>query len=157
MPLLDWPGAERIMGFGGQPMIFKGDTLGVLGVFSRARIQPDEFEWLRMFADQAAVALVNARAFEEVARLREQIELERDHLRAEVREALAFGDIIGESPALQSALRHVEQVAPTSARVLLPGESGTGKELIASAIHDRSSRRHRAFVRVNCASVHGDL
>src|SRR4026209_1192936 len=157
MPLLDWPGAERIMGFGGQPMIFKGDTLGVLGVFSRARIQPDEFEWLRMFADQAARALVNARAFEEVARLRQQIELERDHLREEVREALAFGNIIGKSPALQAVLRQVERVAPTSASVLLLGESGTGKELVASAIHDRSARRQQPFVRVNCASVHAEL
>jgi transcriptional regulator with GAF, ATPase, and Fis domain len=152
-----WASAEGIMAFAGQPLIFKGETLGVLAVFSRARIDQEQFQWLRTFADQAAVALANARAFEEVARLREQIELERDHLREEVREALAFGDIIGESPALQSVLRQVEQVAPTSASVLLLGESGTGKELVASAIHDRSSRRHRAFVRVNCASVHADL
>ena len=152
-----WASAEGIRAFAGQPLIFKGEALGVLAVFSRAHINQDQFQWLRTFADQAAVALANARAFEEVARLREQIELERDHLREEVREALAFGDIIGESPALQSVLRQVEQVAPTSASVLLLGESGTGKELVASAIHDRSSRRHRAFVRVNCASVHADL
>jgi len=48
-------------------------------------------------------------------------------------------------------------LAPTNASVLLLGQSGTGKELVASAIHDRSPRRHRAFVRVNCASVHADL
>jgi transcriptional regulator with GAF, ATPase, and Fis domain len=153
----EWVRAERIMGFGGQPMIFKGETLGVLGVFSRARIQQEEFEWLRMFADQAAVALVNARAFEEVARLRQQIELERDHLREEVREALALGDIVGESAGLQMVLRQVERVAPTNASVLLLGESGTGKELVASAIHDRSARRQQPFVRVNCASVHAEL
>jgi transcriptional regulator with GAF, ATPase, and Fis domain len=153
----DWVRAERIMGFGGQPMIFKGETLGVLGIFSRARIPQDEFEWLRTLADQAAVALANARAFEQVARLRQQIELERDHLREEVREALAFGNIIGESSALQMVLRQVERVAPTSASVLLLGESGTGKELVASAIHDRSARRQRPFVRVNCASIHAEL
>src|SRR5262252_8867326 len=152
-----WASAEGVMAFAGQPLIFKGETLGVLAVFRRAHIDQEQFQWLRTFADQAAVALANAQAFEEVARLREQIELERDHLREEVREALAFGDILGESPALQSVLRQVEQVAPTSASVLLLGESGTGKELVASAIHDRSSRRHRAFVRVNCASVHADL
>src|SRR5262245_60984293 len=97
----EWASAEGIMAFAGQPLIFKGETLGVLAVFSRAHVDQEQFQWLRTFADQAAVALANARAFEEVARLREQIELERDHLREEVREALAFGDIIGEGPALQ--------------------------------------------------------
>ena len=153
----EWAKAEGIVAFAGQPLIFKGETLGVLAVFSRARISHSQFRWLRTFADHAAVALANARAFEEVARLRRQIELERDHLREEVREILALGDIIGESPALQSVLRQLERVAPTSASVLLLGESGTGKELVASAIHDRSSRRQQAFVRVNCASVHADL
>jgi transcriptional regulator with GAF, ATPase, and Fis domain len=77
----EWASAEGIMAFAGQPLIFKGETLGVLAVFSRAHIDQEQFEWLRTFADQAAVALANARAFEEVARLREQIALERDHLR----------------------------------------------------------------------------
>ena len=153
----EWARMEGIVAFAGQPLIFKGETLGVLAVFSRAAIRQDQFDWLRTFADQAAVALANARAFEEVARLRQQLELERDHLREEVREALALGDIVGESPALHAVLGQVARVAPTNASVLLLGESGTGKELIASAIHDGSSRRHRAFVRVNCASVHADL
>ncbi len=153
----EWARREGIVAFAGQPLIFKGETLGVLAVFSRATIRQDEFERLRTFADQAAVALANARAFEEVARLRQQLELERDHLREEVREALAFGDIVGDSKALRAVMRQVERVAPTNASVLLLGESGTGKELVASAIHDRSARRHRAFVRVNCASVHTDL
>jgi transcriptional regulator with GAF, ATPase, and Fis domain len=76
-----WASAEAIMAFAGQPLIFKGEILGVLAVFSRAHIDQEQFQWLRTFADQAAVALANARAFEELARLREQIELERDHLR----------------------------------------------------------------------------
>jgi transcriptional regulator with GAF, ATPase, and Fis domain len=153
----EWAKAEGIVAFAGQPLIFKGETLGVLAVFSRVHIGQDQFEWLRTFADHAAVAIANAQAFDEVTRLRQQIELERDHLREEVREVLAFGDIIGDSPALKGVLRQVERVAPTDASVLLLGESGTGKELIATAIHDRSSRRDRALVRVNCASVHADL
>ena len=76
-----WASSEGIMAFAGQPLIFKGEIVGVLAVFSRAHIDQEQFQWLRTFADQAAVALANARAFEEVARLREQIELERDHLR----------------------------------------------------------------------------
>ncbi len=153
----DWARAEELVAFAGQPLIFRGEILGVLAVFSRAQIQEGQFGWLRTFADQAAVAIANARAFEEVARLRQQLELERDHLREEVREALAFGEIIGHSPALQTVLQQVELVAPTDAAVLVQGESGTGKELVASAIHERSPRRHRALVRVNCASVPADL
>ena len=149
----EWAKAERIVAFAGQPLIFKGKTLGVLGVFSRVHIDQDQFEWLRTFADHAAVAIANAQAFDELTRLRQQIELERDHLREEVREVLALGDIIGESPALKGVLRQVERVAPTDASVLLLGETGTGKELIARAIHKRSKRSSRAFVSVNCAAI----
>ena len=149
----EWAKAERIVAFAGQPLIFKGKTLGVLAVFSRAHIDQDQFEWLRTFADHAAVSIANAQAFDELTRLRRQIELERDHLREEVREVLAFGDIIGESPALKGALRQVERVAPTDASVLLLGETGTGKELIARAIHKRSKRSSRAFISVNCAAI----
>jgi transcriptional regulator with GAF, ATPase, and Fis domain len=153
----EWARHEAITSFAGQPLIFRGEILGVLAVFRRAEMNETQFGWLRTFADHAAVAIANARAFEELTRLRHQLELERDHLRHEVREALAFGDIVGESPALKAVLRQVELVAPTDATVLVLGESGTGKELIASAIHDRSARRQRALVRVNCASIPADL
>ena len=76
----EWARAEGIMAFAGQPLIFRGEILGVLAVFSRDHIDQEQFQWLRTFADHAAVALANARAFEEVACLREQIERERDHL-----------------------------------------------------------------------------
>ena len=152
-----WAEHEGIVSFAGQPLIFRGEILGVLAVFSRAEMDESQFGWLRTFADHAAVAIANARAFEELTRLRHQLELERNHLRHEVREALAFGEIVGDSPALKAVLRQIELVAPTDATVLVLGESGTGKELIASAIHDRSARRQRALVRVNCASIPAEL
>src|SRR5262245_52630346 len=68
-------------------------------------------------------------------------------------EAHSFTEIVGRSPALRDALRHVEVVAPTDSTVLILGETGTGKELIARAIHDRSGRRERALVRINCAAI----
>ena len=89
-------------------MIFRGEILGVLAVFSRAEMDESQFGWLRTFADHAAVAIANARAFEELTRLRHQLELERNHLRHEVREALAFGEIVGDSPALKAVLRQIE-------------------------------------------------
>jgi formate hydrogenlyase transcriptional activator len=70
---------------------------------------------------------------------------------------LRFGQVIGKSPALESVLEQVEQVAPTDSTVLIQGETGTGKELIAHAIHNLSSRCGRPFVRLNCAAIPLDL
>jgi formate hydrogenlyase transcriptional activator len=69
----------------------------------------------------------------------------------------AFRDIVGRSAPLRDALRQVEVVAPTDATVLILGETGTGKELLARAIHDRSERRERTFVKINCAAIPSGL
>src|SRR6267154_610506 len=68
-----------------------------------------------------------------------------------------FEQIIGNSPALESVLEQVEQVAPTDSSVLIQGETGTGKELIARAIHNLSKRCGRPFVKLNCAAIPFDL
>jgi formate hydrogenlyase transcriptional activator len=68
-----------------------------------------------------------------------------------------FEQIIGNSPALERVLEQVKHVAPTDSTVLIEGETGTGKELIARAIHSSSSRRGRAFVKLNCAAIPLDL
>jgi len=68
-----------------------------------------------------------------------------------------FEEIIGESRALRDTLRQVKVVAATDATVLVLGETGTGKELIARAIHNRSSRRERTFVKINCAAIPSGL
>ncbi|MDJ0910487.1 MAG: sigma 54-interacting transcriptional regulator [Woeseiaceae bacterium] len=93
----------------------------------------------------------------ENARLREELERERDYLREEVNVALNFGKIVGTSPALQRMLQRVEAVANTPASVLVLGESGVGKELIARAIHTRSPRADGPLVKVNCASIPKEL
>jgi transcriptional regulator with GAF, ATPase, and Fis domain len=108
-----------------------------------------------VFADQAAVSIANARAFEEIHALQEQLKQENDYLRSEVNES--FGGLLGQSSALKTILSQIELVAPTEASVLILGESGTGKELIARALHDRSNRARRALVKVNCASIPRDL
>ena len=154
----EWARAEGIRSFAGHPLVFRGEVLGVLAVFCRDGIGAERFEQLRGFAAQAAVAIANSRAFaERGARLREQLELERDYLREEVRAARAHGAIVGSSPALRTALEQIELVAPTDASVLVLGESGTGKELVAQAIHERSARAAAPLVRVNCAAVPREL
>ena len=97
------------------------------------------------------------RALAENARLREELEHERDYLREEVNVALNFGRIVGTSQALRRMLKRIEAVADTPASVLLQGESGVGKELVAREIHGRSQRADRPLVKVNCASIPKEL
>ena len=153
----DWARDEGIRGFAGQPLVFKGDILGVLAIFTRTPLGQPCLDWLRTIADLAAASIANARAFEEIQSLRGRLELENAYLREEVSEARAYGDILGHSPALRTIIEQIELVAPTDANVLILGESGTGKELVAQEIHRRSERGARAMVRVNCASVPREL
>lgn len=95
--------------------------------------------------------------FEEIRRLKEELEQERDYLRAEVNTAANYGEIIGHSPALMRALAQIEVVTKTPLSVLVLGESGVGKEMIARAIHAGSHRANKPLVKVNCASISKDL
>ena len=153
----EWARQEGLVSFAGHPMIFRGETLGVLAVFRRSEASDTCFGWLRTMAGAAAVAIANARAFEENESLRYRLEQERDYLREEVETVGAFGEILGRGPALQRVLRQVEMVAGTGASVLITGETGTGKELIARAIHQRSPRAQKPLVKVNCGSIPREL
>lgn len=93
----------------------------------------------------------------ENARLRDELERERDYLREEVNVAMNFGRIVGTSPALRRMLNRIEAVAETPANVLVQGESGVGKELVAHALHVRSPRAAGPLVKVNCASIPKEL
>jgi formate hydrogenlyase transcriptional activator len=93
------------------------------------------------------------KALEEVQRLRDQLQRENVYLQQEVKSALGHRGLIGNSTALRKVLEQVDQVAGTNSSVLLCGETGTGKELIASAIHELSSRGKRPMVRLNCAAI----
>ncbi len=134
----EWAAREHIRSFAGQPLVFGGETLGVIAVFSRVELSEIDIRWLRLFANQAAITLVNARAFEEIERLKRRLELENEYLREEISQSQAFGDLVGSSPGLQKVLEQIDLVAGTNANVLILGESGTGKELVARAIHQRS-------------------
>lgn len=153
----EWARGEKLAGFAGHPILFRGEILGVLAVFRRTEPGDECWEWLRTMADAAAVAIANARAFEQVEALRHELEMERDYLRQEVREEGNFGEILGRSAALNRLVSQVEMVAPTDANVLIQGESGSGKELVARAVHQRSSRSHKSMVKVNCGSIPREL
>ncbi len=96
-------------------------------------------------------------AFEEINRLKSRLENERDYLKEEIQLVHNFENIIGQSQSLQYALFKVEQVAQTDTTALILGETGTGKELLARAIHDKSRRKKRPLIKVNCASLSSNL
>jgi len=97
------------------------------------------------------------RAFEEIQRLKAQLEMQNAYLEEEVVEAKAFGELVGQSQVLRHIVNQIDLVAPTEASALILGESGTGKELVAREIHQRSRRKDKPLVRVNCASIPKDL
>jgi formate hydrogenlyase transcriptional activator len=89
--------------------------------------------------------------------MRPEKAMHASRIRTEVTPQNGFEHVVGESAALRRVLRYVEIVAPTDATVLVLGETGTGKELVARAIHDRSNRCDRPFVKVNCAAIPSGL
>jgi len=150
---------EHILGFGGQPLKFKDDIFGVIAIYSRipaSRVKEGRF-WLKMIAHHTASAIANANAFNEIDLLKSQLELENEYLKEEINQARSFGSIIGKSPSLMNILNQIELVAPTDASVFIFGESGTGKELVAREIHRRSRRKDKPMIKVNCASIPGEL
>ena len=137
------------------PLVSRGRALGILRVGRTAEhpYAADEIDFLRLISGQIAIAIENALAFEEITRLKNRLAEEKLYLEEEFRSEMGFERIIGSSPALRHVLQLVETVAPSDSTVLLLGETGTGKELIARAIHERSRRKERTFVKLNCAAI----
>jgi formate hydrogenlyase transcriptional activator len=137
------------------PMMVKGKIIGTLNVASRVTngYASDEASLLLAIAEQVGLAIENLLAYEEIAALKARLEEENVYLQEEARTEAAFGDVVGESPAVLSALASVRKVAKTDSTVLVTGETGTGKELIVRAIHDLSRRKDKLLVKVNCAAL----
>jgi formate hydrogenlyase transcriptional activator len=112
---------------------------------------------LDQVASAVAVALDNCLVYEELRALRDRLAAENLYLQEEIRQDHDFREIVGRSPTLLRLLAAIGAVAPTDSTVLILGETGTGKELIARAIHDRSRRRDRPLVKVNCSAISAGL
>jgi formate hydrogenlyase transcriptional activator len=141
------------------PLMLGGKAIGTLAIGSERPNQFSEMdaEFLREVAKQIALAVANMTSYEEIAALKARLEKENVYLQEEIRTEHNFEEIVGNSPALLTVLRKLEQVAATGSTVLIRGETGTGKELVARAIHGRSPRKHRPLVKVNCSAISAGL
>jgi formate hydrogenlyase transcriptional activator len=137
------------------PLVSKDRALGYLSLArtTEATFAPEDVEFLAEAAGQIAIAIENAMVYQEISELKDRLAQEKLYLEEEIRSEMNFENIIGNSPALKQVLELAEIVAPSDSTVLLLGETGTGKELIARAIHDRSRRKDRTFVKLNCAAI----
>jgi formate hydrogenlyase transcriptional activator len=135
------------------PLTGRNQVVGVLMLCRRSddAFRDDDVILLEQVARQVAIAIENTLEYEKATKDRDKETRQRLYLEEEIR--AECGAIVGESPALKAALHLVSVVAPTDSSVLISGETGTGKELIARAIHDLSTRRERAFVKLNCAAI----
>jgi formate hydrogenlyase transcriptional activator len=137
------------------PLVNRGRFLGILSILRRTEtlFTPEDVDFLSAASGQIAIAIENALAFREISELKDKLAQEKLYLEEEIRGDIDFEQIVGNSPALKHVLQMVETVAPSDSTVLLLGETGTGKELIARAIHDRSRRKQRTLVKLNCAAI----
>jgi len=135
------------------PLIGRCGVLGVLAAIKRSEsaFSSDDVCFLEQVASQVAIAVENALDYEKAIKDRDKETKQKLYLEEEIR--AEFGEIIGHSQALRTALSLLSVVAPTDSTVLILGETGTGKELVARAIHKLSSRSEKPFVKLNCAAI----
>jgi formate hydrogenlyase transcriptional activator len=136
-------------------LVSRGRKLGTVGLSSLTEnaFSSHDFDLLSQVAAQVAIAVDNARAYDEIAKLKDRLAKEKLYLEEELHSAHNFGEIVGNSRALRQVLKRVEIAAPSDATVLILGETGTGKELIARALHRLSSRHEGNFIKLNCAAI----
>jgi formate hydrogenlyase transcriptional activator len=152
------PQAEGIESICALPLISRNRTLGVLALGCRVGdcFSPSDVNFLLRAAGQVAIAIENSLAYLEITELKDKLAQEKLYLEEEIRSEVdveGIVGIVGQSSALRQVLQLVETVAPSDSTVLLLGETGTGKELIARALHDRSRRKDRTLIKLNCAAI----
>jgi len=137
------------------PLISHGKALGTLSVVSMRKnaFTDEDAKLLSWIGNQVALAVANSMAYQEISSLKDKLAKEKLYLEEEIQTEYNFEEIVGDSRALKRVLKEVQTVAATDSTVLILGETGSGKELVARALHNRSNRRERTFVKLNCAAI----
>lgn len=131
------------------PLIRNSELIGAIYMDNRmdaSQFNEESLKFLQAFAGQAAIAIENAQLFEE-------LQSENQRLKQQISLNSIFPEIIGKSPAIHKILEMIDDVADSTASVLIEGESGTGKELVARALHYHSSRKDKLFIPLFCGSL----
>lgn len=141
------------------PLVYGHKPLGILKLaLCRAETFSDaNLRLLSQISARIAIAVDNARSYDEISRLKDNLEHENIWLNEQMHDSGSFGEIIWQSAAMSALLEQVQMVADSDSTVLILGETGTGKELIARAIHDHSARSAKRMVKMNCAAVPSGL
>ena len=136
--------------------IYSGEQ--VFGSIHLGSLRPHAFrqedaDYLQQMANQVAAALRNAKAYREVAQLKDRFAIEKRYLESEIRTEMRGDEIVGSSQSLKRVLDYASIVAVTDSTVLITGETGTGKERLARSIHGMSRRKDQTFIKLNCAAI----
>jgi formate hydrogenlyase transcriptional activator len=152
-------GIRELIGF---PLKAANENVGALWLLLSVKKTLTDFQLalFKGFCSQIAVALLNIRANDQIAKqlteinqYKHQLEEENSYLLKEIGGGHDFKELIGSAPAMQEVFHLISRVADSRSTVILLGETGTGKELIARAIHDGSPRRDKMMIKVNCAAL----
>jgi Nif-specific regulatory protein len=131
------------------PLRNKDECVGVIELLNKKMdkyFTQDDLEWLEIFANQAAIAIQNARSFE-------QAKVEIESLQDQIKTDKGYHTMIAKSPIILEKIDIIDRIAKTDSSVLILGESGVGKEIFAEQIHLRSPRSKAPLIRVNCAAL----
>ncbi len=137
------------------PMIFKNEIVGVMyfdNRFLASAFLKSDLQIFTYFASQAAIAMDNADAYNEVKRLNRKLNNEKQYYKDQHLESLHVDSIIGESKEIKGVMNKILKVAKADTTVLILGETGVGKELVAGTIMDKSLRSDKPYIRVNCSA-----
>jgi len=148
--------AENILSILCVPLIIKDRISGAIYIDHRqARhlFSQKDLNFLEAFGDQAAIAIENARLYEELEEARTRLSLENESLRREVLVEKHLDSVVGQSEAVSKIQFSIRKAASGNSTVLLRGESGSGKGLVARIIHNVSPRRNGPFIKFNCAAL----
>lgn len=131
------------------PLIFAKEVIGAIYMDSQSgegKFDEESLQFIRAFSRQAAIAIENARLYE-------NLQSENKQLKKQMALSASFPEIVGRSPAIVKIFEIIRDVADSTASILIEGESGTGKELAARAIHSHSDRKEKPFIPIFCGSL----
>jgi len=142
------------------PILLKGKVMGVIFMdrgLTEPQLPEEEISLLRIISNQAAVALENLEAYEEISDLKSDLEAETHYYREAFELSPFKTQMIGRTEPFKKMLNLISHVAKSETTVMISGETGVGKDLVAQAIHQHSSRSSGPFIAVNVVSLSPEL